>query len=211
MAQGALLLSYHSTESERHLNTFWLGIALRSAREAGAHRYDQDEILTLNEMKTKKKLWWCCLLRDNILALGVRRPLQIRPEHIDTHAVRSTTNELYEQLGNSEIYDSQTQCLLAKLWAAQCKLVIELIDIMTLLYPSNDLVPVKSANKTDFHTVFHVCSFYKSKLRDWFEEAQSWVTELPKDTHPSVMLFTSLMNIYYQWVSPKMKSESLLK
>ena len=83
IAQGALLLAYYSTNSERHLNTFWLSIAIQSAKADGAHRYAEDETLTRYETQMKKRLWWCCVLRDRILPLGVLRPLQITHGHFD--------------------------------------------------------------------------------------------------------------------------------
>lgn len=199
MAQGALLLSYHSTEFERHLNTFWLSVAIQSARKAGAHRHDQDLTLTVGQKNMRKRFWRCCLFRDNILALGVRRPLQIHPEQIDTNAVRLTRNNSSdEEVENSGVYDSRTQHLLQKLWDAQCQLVVELTDVMRILHPSDHSIPLNAAHKSDFNSVFSECSSYTSKLLIWFEKVQSWASELPVDTHPSVTLFTSLMYIYYQ-------------
>jgi hypothetical protein len=197
IAQGALLLSYYSTNSERHLNTFWLSIAIQSAKADGAHRYAEVETLTRYEKQMKKRLWWCCVLRDRILPLGVRRPLQITHGHFDARVGSLTEEDLLEDIGKSEVYDSETQRLLAKVLIAQSKLAVEMTDVITILYPSDSSLPIASARREDFNRASIESDRCKTKLIDWYESVHFWVSKIPKNAHPSVTLYTSLMYIYY--------------
>ncbi|KAH6665010.1 fungal-specific transcription factor domain-containing protein [Halenospora varia] len=133
IAQGALLLSYYSNNLERHLNTFWLSVAIKSAKECGAHRYECDENLTRYERQMKKRLWWSCVLRDRILPLGLRRPLQI--DCIYTSDRGLTDNDFDQDVGKSKVYDADTQRLLAKILVAQTRLALEMTDAINILYP----------------------------------------------------------------------------
>lgn len=77
-AQGALLLSYHPPiRNHNKINTFWLGIAIQFPKDAGAHHYHTVINISDHQKNALKRLWWCCILRDRIISLGVRRPLQI--------------------------------------------------------------------------------------------------------------------------------------
>lgn len=108
--------------------------------------------------------------------------------------------DLLEDIGKSEVYDSETQRFLAKILIAQCKLAVEMTDLITILYPSDSSLPVTSAHKEGFNRASIEIDRCKSKLIDWYENVHSWVTKFPKNAHPSVTLYTSLMYIYYQYV-----------
>lgn len=148
----------------------------------------------------KKRLWWCCLLRDRILPLGVRRPLQITHDHFNARLGGLTEDDLSEDIGKSQVYDTETQKILAKIQIAQCKLAVEMTDVITILYPADSSLPLTSACKEDFKRASIDSERCRSKLIDWYDSVHSWVSRIPKDSHPSVTLYTSLMYIYYQLV-----------
>lgn len=197
MAQGALLLSYYSTNSERHLNTFWLSIAIQSARANRAHLYNKDKSLTRYKRQMKKRLWWCCVLRDRILPLGVRRSLQITHSQLNSAGQELTEEDLEEDIGSSEVYDIETQHLLAKILVAQCKLAIEMTDVITMLYPVDGANLAITACEADFNRVSVETERCKTKLIDWYETVDPWVSTACDKSHPSVKLYASLLYIYY--------------
>lgn len=79
-AQGALLLTYYVSAFDAKVNTYWLSNAVYLAKSINAHRYSSLEQVSLKRSSQLKRLWCCCLLRDRILALGLRRPMQIAAE-----------------------------------------------------------------------------------------------------------------------------------
>ncbi|OCK78340.1 hypothetical protein K432DRAFT_269057, partial [Lepidopterella palustris CBS 459.81] len=195
IAQGALLLSYYSTNSEKHLNTLWLNLAIQSALKANAHHYDHDKSLSKYEKQMSKRLWWCCVLRDRILPLGLRRPLQITHNYLTGGCL--DYNDLEDDIGKSEVYDKDTQILLAKTVVALCQLAIATTGVITLLYPSDVYQPAIAACEENFNRTPPESDGYKSKLIQWYETVDSWVSRIPHEAHPSVTLYTSLMYIYY--------------
>ncbi|KAH6668928.1 fungal-specific transcription factor domain-containing protein [Halenospora varia] len=197
IAQGALLLSYYSTNSERHLNTSWLTIAIQSAKTHGAHLYREDRGLTRYSRKMKKRLWWCCVLRDRILPLGLRRPLQITHNHFDFSYGGLVDEDFADDIGKSKVYDAATQRLLAKIIIAECKLAIEMTDIITTLYPSDIPHFITTASAKDFNSTSVEADRCKKKLIDWYNTINSWVCGIRKEAHASVILYTSLMYVYY--------------
>ncbi|OBT58755.1 hypothetical protein VE04_00730 [Pseudogymnoascus sp. 24MN13] len=197
IAQGSLLLSYYSTNSERHLNTFWLNIAIQSARADHAHYYDIDKSLTKYDRQMKKRLWWCCVIRDRILPLGVRRPLQITHNHLDSAGQELTEEDLEEDIGESEVYDTETQQLLAKIFLAQCKLAVELTDVITMVYPADGANPVITACEDDFNRVSTETKGYETKLTNWYNTINQWIPTVLGKSHASITLYTSLLYIYY--------------
>ena len=88
--QSALLLTFWCPlpNSEKTLaNTSWLSKAIHHAKEAKAHRYPSETGLSSHQQKTLKRLWWCCIIRDRIMSLCLRRRLQISRREFDLTAM----------------------------------------------------------------------------------------------------------------------------
>lgn len=145
----------------------------------------------------KKRLWWCCVLRDRILPLGVRRPLQIAHSHLNSAGDELTEKDFEEDMGKSEVYDTETQHLLAKIVVAQCKLSIEMTDVITMVYPADGADPVITASEEDFNRVSAETERCKMKLIDWYETINQWISTVRGKSHASVTLYASLLYIYY--------------
>ncbi len=153
-----------------------------------------------NCRKLKKRLWWCCVLRDRILPLGVRRPLQITHNHLNSAGQELTEEDLEEEIGKSEVYDTETQHLLVKLLLAQCKLAVELTDVITMVYPADGANLVTMACEDDFNRVSIETKGYEMKLTDWYNAIDQWIPTVLGKSHASITLFASLLYIYYQYV-----------
>lgn len=93
LSQAALLLTYWSPSDSSRLkrpNSTWLSMAIQNARAAQGPKYATMQTIskTANVKHHKrqaslKRLWWCCIIRDRILPLVVRRPLQITRSDFD--------------------------------------------------------------------------------------------------------------------------------
>ncbi|CCT72854.1 related to cutinase transcription factor 1 beta [Fusarium fujikuroi IMI 58289] len=82
LSQAALLLSFWYSMSRtgpQKPNSLWLSIAIHHARCLGAHEAWETPDLPAQseESHLLRRLWWCCVIRDRILSLGLRRRLQI--------------------------------------------------------------------------------------------------------------------------------------
>ncbi|KAF5640803.1 fungal specific transcription factor factor domain protein [Fusarium sp. NRRL 52700] len=82
LSQVALLLSFWYPDSKtgpEMPNTLWLSIAIHHARCLGAHEAWRDQYSSTQSDKSQllRRLWWCCVIRDRVLSLGLRRRLQI--------------------------------------------------------------------------------------------------------------------------------------
>ncbi|KFY64721.1 hypothetical protein V496_03069 [Pseudogymnoascus sp. VKM F-4515 (FW-2607)] len=179
------------------LNMMRQPLRKESARADHAHYYDTDKSLTKYERQMKKRLWWCCVLRDRILPLGVRRPLQITHNHLNSAGQELTEEDLEEEIGKSEVYDTETQHLLVKLLLAQCKLAVELTDVITMVYPADGANLVTMACEDDFNRVSIQTKGYEMKLTDWYNAIDQWIPTVLGKSHASITLFASLLYIYY--------------
>lgn len=61
----------------------WIRIALSYAYEIGLDRSSELTRFTPKQQKAKKRLWWCCYLRDRMISLNERRLSNIRDEEAD--------------------------------------------------------------------------------------------------------------------------------
>ncbi|KAH6665007.1 cutinase transcription factor 1 beta [Halenospora varia] len=198
-AQGALLLSYSPDNHNRKNNTFWLGTGIRFAKDANAHRYDFFPAVTRKLQNTKKRLWWCCILRDRILPLGVRRPLYITTEHFDfVNNSPLTVGDLEDEIDHSKVYDPATKRSLVEVLAVLCQLAVVLTDIIMVVYPVSE-TPLTTMNEMALLRMRSRIEQCKSDLAEWLSGA-SLRFPTPAglgDTSKVVVLFTNLMYIYY--------------
>ncbi|KAL1873465.1 hypothetical protein VTK73DRAFT_913 [Phialemonium thermophilum] len=89
--QALLLMSHHypSVAEQRH-TWFWVYQAIGLAQGAGLHRDSGDT----PERKLWVRLWWACLVRDRLIALGTRRPMHINS--LDCNVPLPTAADLEE-------------------------------------------------------------------------------------------------------------------
>ncbi|KAH6995914.1 fungal-specific transcription factor domain-containing protein [Ilyonectria sp. MPI-CAGE-AT-0026] len=192
-AQGALLLTYYCSGREPLVNTFWLRIAIQYAQAERAHLYSQSFSLPLEVRQERKRLWWCCIIRDRILPLGVRRSIQISRYNFDFDQEPFTEADLQGEFETSRVYRSDAKRNLARVMEAQVNLAIILTDILALVYPINSL---------DHNSLMAMPAVTK-RLRDelivWETKSESLVlaSDSSPAPHPSVRLFWGLTQIYY--------------
>ena len=156
------------------------------------------------EKLRKKRLFWCCILRDRILPLGVRRSIYITNAHFNfSKNTPLTARDLQDEITGSRVYAPQAKQSLAELVARLCELAVILTDVIMLLYPVDELPPASSSSADDALPISKQNSLIekaKSDLTRWYEGA---VVKFPTpagigDAHESVALYTNLMYLYYQ-------------
>ncbi|KPM41131.1 hypothetical protein AK830_g5386 [Neonectria ditissima] len=193
-AQGALMLTYHFPTTTDTVNTYWLISAIHFARSARA-----DEYYTVNfcaqERQILKRLWWCCIVRDRVMSLSLRRPLNIRPDDFDFTQPGLEESDFLNEFRGSNVYDISTKRLLVRIIASLCELAVVLSGVLTILHPmgkSSAFAPKKTEKDVKSHL----------ELLDlWYRKSRGLLqTSAPKaNVNASPILFTKMIHIYYQY------------
>lgn len=109
LIQSLLLMSYWYESPEDRKHTWhWLGIALSMASTLCLHRKEGHSYLVPAKQRLHKRIWWACVIRDRLIALGMRRPMRIRNEDFDVPMLERADfdteplpNELFQTLGGT--------------------------------------------------------------------------------------------------------------
>ncbi|KAI0141635.1 hypothetical protein GGR57DRAFT_403338 [Xylariaceae sp. FL1272] len=218
LAQTALLLSYWSpnwSHATKKPNTAWLGIAIQNAKSAEAHLYSAmptfSAVLEPIEHKKQnilKRLWWCCVIRDRILPLGMRRSIQISRAHfdLDTNSALGYV-DLADEVERSRVYNAETKRSLIEIFVQIGELCSVLTDILTLVFPMDDIPGWGRHTGAEGAAKVRDC---KMSLRRWYKGAtlhfplfggaaapRKSTKETGKQQHESVIIYTNLMYMYY--------------
>ncbi|KAL4860347.1 fungal-specific transcription factor domain-containing protein [Aspergillus spectabilis] len=197
ISQACLLLAYYTTAADPSTNSRWLRIAIQHAKRVRANLYycaahtDSEAGRKKSELK---RLWWCCIIRDRIISLGMRRPIQITRNEFDFHQPGLSSQDLKEECAYSEVYPSQIKVALCCILESLCYLVVAVTDLIMLVYPPAQNVLVTP----DYQSQINLLELAKLTLLDW---ELTWnVNPDGKEyyIHPSITLFTNICAIYYQ-------------
>lgn len=226
ISQAALLLTYWSppaSSTPRKPNTAWLSIAIQHAKTAEAHHYSslspvsragssaRQALPTAQAKKQNmlKRLWWCCILRDRVMGLGLRRSLQITRNHFnfETNGILGFS-DLTDEIERSRVYNADTKRCLAEVLEQLVELCVILTDILILVFPLDDSPGWGRDMKAEEQDKLREC---KVSLRRWYKGAtlrfpvfgggavaRVGGSGAKEFHHDSVILYTNLMYMYYQ-------------
>ncbi|KAH6715892.1 hypothetical protein BKA61DRAFT_733726 [Leptodontidium sp. MPI-SDFR-AT-0119] len=199
LSQGALLLAYYSSEREPMANSSWLRLAIQFANAANVAMYDQDSTISTEERLNRKRLWWCIILRDRILPLGVRRSIQITRENFDFTTPRLSEKDLEREFESSCVYDAETKRDLARIFLAQLDLAVELTDALSYVYPANGFLSFDKLDYNDLMSMPKKIESCKENLDSWHSRFNECVVPGAwSKKHKSVMLYSGLTSMYFQ-------------
>ncbi|KIW77615.1 hypothetical protein Z517_10061 [Fonsecaea pedrosoi CBS 271.37] len=190
-AQGALLITYYVSASDPQANTQWLSSAISLARTINAHRQNLLGEASVQRRSVLQRLWCCCLVRDRILALALRRPLQIGAEK--EILAGDGARILRAETAQSIVYDFPTKLALATSFCALCKLAILSSQVLCIL--SLDPSSPGSEEPTTITERVQDCA---EDLDHWFAEnlARYRVNSL---ADKFLNLQNNVISIYYHW------------
>lgn len=196
-AQAALLLSFWTPplRADSKPNTMWLMIAIENAKKSGADYYSDESNLGRVQVGGKyaamRRLWWCCIIRDRILPLGVRRSIQITPAHFDLRKnMYLGLAELKAEIRNSKGHCEHTKDDLTSIMEAIVNLCVELTDILLLAFPLKSTVD-------QFDCILLEIRKCKDALYRWYDETP-FRNYGSGTTDQAVILNVNLMYTYYQ-------------
>lgn len=194
-AQGALMLTYHAPFKSGCTSTPWLTTAVHYAKCANAHSYalmDHDSPRT----NALKRLWWCCILRDRIMSLGLRRQLHIKPADFDFSQPGLCEDDFRDELANPIVYEAATKLVLVHLVDVLCQFAVVLNGVLTVTIPQDP------DSKIHGHEPSH------EQLQEWSHDLDCWYertfirfripTTVP-GADESLILFTNMIYIYYKY------------
>ncbi|KAL5343089.1 hypothetical protein BJX70DRAFT_207374 [Aspergillus crustosus] len=179
-ARATLLLTYYTSDYEVSTNSDWLRSSIRHAKTSKG---------TKSEMK---RVWWSCLIRDRIIALGMRRPLQITGEDLDLYPQMLTEEDMNDEIFTSRVYKPEVKASLFDLLASLCHFVTAVTELVTATYPMARAPGMRYPNRE-----IDRLDTAKSALLLW---ELDWLVCLEGrnfDLHGSIPLFSSLLTIYY--------------
>ncbi|KAM5346048.1 hypothetical protein ACJ41O_009053 [Fusarium nematophilum] len=205
-SQAALLLaswSFSSYDVPRKPNTPWLSIAIQHARDAEAHNYKAFAEKS-EEYSLRKRLWWCCIIRDRIFGLGMRRGILITPDHFDVgYHSHLGYYDLVGECDRSLVHDTDTKIRLAEILELLVELCIILTDVLQLAFPIEDRLRPDGPHVEALGRI-RSCRFRSCRLalHRWHDQATVRLPDFgsPPESlkrHDSVVLFSNLVAMYY--------------
>ncbi|KAK2686304.1 hypothetical protein QWA68_014508 [Fusarium oxysporum] len=199
-AQGALLLSYNGTmKDQKRTNSIWLSTAIHLAQAAGADQFHTSLNPSLTTVNELKRLWWCCIVRDRILPLGMRRQLHITSLDVAHGSYLPTEKDFSREIDGSRVYAPQTKRTLVRLFITLCELTLPLTDVIKIVYPTGRLTDIHSPVVHDAQQGRESLQSCEAGLEAWFERA---TIQFPTPAgiitrEESLVLYTNLLYIYY--------------
>ncbi|KAH8664821.1 fungal-specific transcription factor domain-containing protein, partial [Ilyonectria robusta] len=224
VAQAALLLSYQSPSFDQAASkpdTFWLSIAIGSALRAQAHQYlsTTRKIGWSQEAKRHnalKRLWWCCVVHDRILAISSRRSIQITRAHLDMHPdLGFDDDDLADEIYGSKVYDPPTKQRFIGMFTKLVEMCLLLTDVCPLLFPLDEGLELDTAIIDTEATTVQDCTV---ALSQWYESATLQFPDAGgKDATKKrilpdpVMVNATLMYIYYHSIRASLSHHQMLE
>lgn len=143
LVQGLLLMTYwYETPDDQKDTWHWMGVAISLAHTIGLHRDPAKTPMVPQKQKLWKRIWWSCLMRDRLVALGMRRPTRIKGEDFDVPVLNEDDFEIAalpeeNRLLGPEcalIRDTEMQRELAIMCIEKAKLCMFIGDMLKVQY-----------------------------------------------------------------------------
>jgi hypothetical protein len=110
--------------------------AIQHARAVNADRHCQHRHLPFTVKLELKRLWWSCIIRDRVLALGLRQSIHIGGKSFQFEAEKLTLDEILSGQ-DIESHEAGLGWPRAMITIALCGLRCIIIDVVTLTIPQN--------------------------------------------------------------------------
>lgn len=215
LSQAALLLTHGCPDvipdQGKPTNTAWLQVAIGHARAISADAYDdanseegettRDEEV-YHDSLCLKRLWWCCIIRDRIITLCFRQPIQICQADFDF--VKKNPLGLADLKGDMdgvEAYSVQSKNVIVSITTLLAELCVRLTDTHELVYGYSG----EDALSNAYGNVSKRIGASKIHLRNWYKTASltlsGWEDEIPgipEEQRNMISLWTNLLWVYYE-------------
>ncbi|KAL2802814.1 hypothetical protein BJX63DRAFT_97977 [Aspergillus granulosus] len=195
-AQVTLLLSFYNSSKNSMNNSNWLSRAVQHAEAEDAHQYKALILLPEKRRTMLKRLWWCCILRDRVISMGMRRPLQIPSTRFRISGESLCLADLQDEIDGSAVYTADVKLALVWLLIRLCHFADAVTELLSIVYPS---VPDYDGSRADaVESDWASLRCARSKLAVWDMDFARLGEEEVAHNHPSITLLTRLTSVYYQ-------------
>lgn len=165
-------------------------MAVQTALAFGFHH-------STNKTRLQRMAWQICLVRDRMLSLAMRRPLQILPAYFPYEARILSLEEVTEHFQSSIIYPSSSRLHSAQTFTALCDLAVVMTNAIQLLYPA-DRGPLQSPGSLDeYHNSLSRCQECKDQISKWFVNVSLEFSPSMYTADNSTMVYASLLYFHY--------------
>ncbi|ETI22619.1 hypothetical protein G647_06695 [Cladophialophora carrionii CBS 160.54] len=144
IVQAALLMTYWYESPDDPKDVWhWLGIATSVARTIGLNCDTSNApLMTPQQRRLWKRIWWSCYMRDRLIAIGMRRPMRINDGDFDVQMLdvsdfetESLSPELSKMLGGCPaVKDSSKRVTLAKMCIGLAQLCLCISKVLAVQY-----------------------------------------------------------------------------
>ncbi|KAL6235279.1 hypothetical protein BDW75DRAFT_230460 [Aspergillus navahoensis] len=212
LAQGAAILTLHTSAFEPQISSLWLTRAIQNALIIGngtrpdALEADAGSQTEGVKARMKKRLWWAIILRDRSLCLGLRRRPQVTSFDMSTGIVTELPDEedFVDEIADSAVYSPEIKRMLLKVLQEQCRLAVLLSEMITFVFASHGIA-APSLSFEQFHEELGKIARTKNAMGRW-EQCSSlnqWMEVEGEDDRKgkipeAVMLFVNFTYMYYQ-------------
>jgi hypothetical protein len=144
VVQAVLLMTYWYESPDDPKDVWhWLGIATSLARTIGLNCDTSNApLMTPQQRRLWKRVWWSCYMRDRLIAIGMRRPMRITDGEFDVKMLDVTdfetealSPELSKMLGGCPaVKDSSKRVTLAKMCIGLAQLCLCISKVLAVQY-----------------------------------------------------------------------------
>lgn len=195
-AIGALILTHRFNQEDRQAGSIWLGIAIQNARASHDGPWGSGSLPSQGPLK---RLWSCIHLRDRIISMGLRRPMQL-PSIQDIEANALTDEDLADETHQSQVYDAPTKRRLSHILVQQYRLAVLMGEVMRITQhqgarPDTSTASASTGNKNKLRL-----PAIQERLQQWHDDAIASFDNHSqvKKPHLSAVMFSNITLIYYQ-------------
>ncbi|KAJ5601229.1 Transcription factor [Penicillium lagena] len=193
-AQGAVLLTHHTSADHPQAGSLWLARAIENALIIGAQPSMLDEHL---RDSLKKRLWWSILLRDRSLCIGLRRRPQITSINLHGWSDWLREEDFAEELHSSRVYDLDAKRLLLQALQEQCRLAVLLTDLVSFIFCPR-VKPTCFLSVEEFHGAMSNIERIRESLIEWEMQTQPALRlDAAPDAYGPVATIINLTYMYY--------------
>lgn len=197
LAQGCLLLSlWCPQDNSQEINTWWLMAGVQHARVAQSHHYRSQKSQKSLDRAELKRLWWCCILRDRVLALCLRRPVQLTHENFNFAIDKLTVAEILGEEKDDGVYERGLRRTLSNFTISMCDLCDILSDVLSFIFPFS--TPTFTLPE-QLPRLLTRSEQLRQTVNTWYRGMEHYLALIGEQerSNLSLILFSQILEIYF--------------
>ena len=214
LIQAVLLLTrYYEKPDDPKDTYYWMSMAVNTAYAIGLNHITVESAAGGKHARLRRRIWWVTYMRDRLIALGLRRPMLIRPED---YSVPMLTQEDFSleaipdsvsciPSGCSVARDVEKQRQLASMCIEKAKLCLCMGDVLEKHYYIANHEQSAANDKTTTLLLPRIPDLTVDEVQSCHNDLVRWQNELPPEANyslkssrnPSIDLHRSLLHMIY--------------